>query len=88
LQYSAVVDDGGPGGPIVDKHGDVVGIVVHPLSRAWPGDVGYGVSSSLILRFSAAAGVELWERATGSATAGPESASYAGDYTVPVICFR
>ena len=88
LQYSAMVDDGGAGGPIVDRQGDVVGIVVHPLSRAWPGDVGYGVSSSLILRFSAAAGVELWERATGSATAGPEGASFAGDYTVPVICFR
>ena len=88
LQYSAAVDDGGAGGPIVDKHGVVVGIIVHPLSRAWPGGVGYGVSSSVILKFSAAAGVEMWERATGPGTAGAESASYAGDYTVPVICFR
>ena len=91
VQDSAVLDGEGAGGPIVDERGDVVGIIVRRLSKAWPGDVGYGISNSVIFKFCAAAGVEIWERATagsGDGVPGKDAAPYAGDYTVPVICFR
>jgi len=91
VQNSAILDDDAVGGPIVDKRGEVIGIVVRRLRPGWPGDIGYGIGNALILKFSAAAGVEIWERATagiGDAGSGSDAAPYAGDYTVPVICFR
>lgn len=91
IQHSAILDGGGTGGPMVDKRGDVVGIIVHPLSKKWPTDVGYGISTAAILKFTAAARIEIWERpAAGSSNAAiaESSASNADGYTVPVICFR
>jgi S1-C subfamily serine protease len=91
FQHTAILDGGGTGGPIVDKSGNVVGIVVHPLSKKWPTAVGYGISNTAIVKFTEAAGIEIWEQAAAgvSNTAMAESAvSDASSYTVPVICFR
>lgn len=87
LQSSAVLDYASVGGPLLDDHGNVIGIVAPRLSAGWPDDVAYGVSNSLILQFGASAGVEIWERAAGGvgdAGGGPGAEAY----TVPVICFR
>src|SRR5262249_5144769 len=91
VQDSAILDGEAAGGPIVDERGDVVGIIVRRVSNGWPSDVGYGISNSMIFKFCAAAGVEISERAPagyGSGVPGKGAAPYAGDYTVPVICFR
>jgi S1-C subfamily serine protease len=91
LQSSALPDAGAAGGPIVDGAGDVIGIAVPKLNAGWPDGTGYGIASALILQFASGAGVEIWERAgPGIGDAGPPAgtAPYAGDYTVPVICFR
>jgi len=91
VQSSALLDSASVGGPIVDARGDVIGIVLPKLSASWPDGVGYGIGNSLILRFGATAGIEIWERAGagfGDATAAAGGAPSAGDYTVPVICFR
>lgn len=90
VQSSAVLEYAAIGGPLVDERGQVIGIVVPKLSGRWPDDVGYGISNALILQFAAAAGIEMWERATagGGDAAGAGRAPPAADYTVPVICFR
>lgn len=91
VQSSAVLGDESGGGPIVDDRGDVIGIVVPKMSSGWPDDVTYGISNSLILQFGARAGVEFWERAAagiGDAGRDADAVPHAGDYTVPVICFR
>jgi S1-C subfamily serine protease len=91
LQSSALSDSDAVGGPIVDARGDVIGIVVPKLVAGWPGEAAYGIGNALILQFGAAAGVEIWERAgagMGDIVPAAGAAPYAGDYTVPVICFR
>jgi hypothetical protein len=91
VQSSALLDSASAGGPIVDERGDVIGIVVPELSASWPDDTGYGIGNSLILQFGASTGIELWERAAagvGDAGAANGTASYPGNYTVPVICSR
>jgi S1-C subfamily serine protease len=87
VQSSAVLDYASVGGPLVDDHGNVIGIVAPKLSAGWPDDVAYGVSNSLILQFGAGVGVEIWERAAGG-VGDAGAAPQAADYTVPVICFR
>jgi hypothetical protein len=90
VQSSALLDSASAGGPIIDRRGDVIGIVVPELNASWPDDTGYGIGNSLILQFGASTGVEFWERATGGvsdAGAADGMASYPGTYTVPVICF-
>ena len=91
MQSSALPDVTAAGGPIVDEAGDVIGIAVPKLNAGWPDDTGYGIASALILQFASSAGVETWERTGagfGDAGAPAGMAPYAGDYTVPVICFR
>lgn len=91
LQSSALIDDQSPGGPIVDQGGNVVAITVAKLEKNWPTDSSYGIGSVPILRFAAAAGLEIRTRAVASpATVGEtqDLAQMVRDYIVLVICFH
>lgn len=91
LQTTAFRADQSAGGPIVDDSGNVLGVTVGKLSPDWPGEIGYGISTEMILRFTASAAVGVWTAemgGQGDASSPQAAAPYAGDYTVPVICFR
>jgi len=92
LQDTAIVAGQSAGGPLVDERGKAIGIIIDRLSAEWPSGIGYGVQTEMILRLASAAGVEVWTEeevgGQGDASPGPDAAADAGDYTVPVICFR
>jgi S1-C subfamily serine protease len=91
LQTTAFHEGQSAGGPIVDERGNVLGVTVAKLSPDWPGEIGYGISIEMILRFTASATVGIWASEVGGqddASAVRTTAPYAGDYTVPIICFR
>jgi S1-C subfamily serine protease len=86
LQSTAYLEGQSAGGPLVGKQGDVIGIVIDKLSPDWPSEIGYGISVEPIQRIFASIGVDIWAQETSGQ--GDASARYAGDYMVPVICFR
>lgn len=89
LQSSAVSDDQSAGGPIVDRRGYVIGIIMPKLSAAWPDSVGYGIGASLILKFGSDTGVALAARGRDGGDASSQGPPTDADrYTVPVICSR
>jgi hypothetical protein len=90
LQTTAFRAGQSAGGPIVDDRGNVLGITVGKLSPDWPGEIGYGISTEMILRYTASVAVGVWTdevRDKGNASV-PTPTPNAGHYTVPVICFR
>lgn len=91
LETTAIREGQSTGGPIVDDRGNVIGIAVSRLNPEWPTEMGYGIGTEMILRFASSAGVGVWTEemgGQGDASALQGAAPYAGDYTVPVICFR
>lgn len=87
LQSTAYLGAQSAGGPLVGKHGEVVGIAIDKLSPDWPSDIGYGISVEVIQRLFASIGVDITSGQGG--TSGQQvAARYAGDYMVPIICFR
>jgi S1-C subfamily serine protease len=91
LQSTAYLGGQSAGGPLVGRHGEVVGIVIDKLSPDWPSDIGYGISVEVIHRLFASIGVDIWAQGTsgqGDSSGQQAPAHYAGDYMVPIICFR
>jgi S1-C subfamily serine protease len=86
LRTTAFREGQSAGGPIIDASGNVVGITVGKLRPEWPGKIGYGIGADMILRFADSTGVGVLMIGQGDAP--QDAAPFAGDYTVPVICFR
>jgi S1-C subfamily serine protease len=91
LRTTAFREGQSAGGPIIDASGNVVGITVGKLRPEWPDQIGYGIGSDMIVRFAESTGVGVLTKemgGQGDATVPQGAAPFAGDYTVPVICFR
>jgi S1-C subfamily serine protease len=91
FELGSPLDGRAAGGPIIDHRGDVVGIAVPRLNANWPSDRAYGIAGAPMLQFLSAAGIRVSTRngaGAGNTLSAQDAASYAGDYTSPVICPR
>ena len=91
VQSTAISDGQSAGGPLIGESGEVVGIVIDKLSPDWRSEIGYGVSVELIQRLFSSIGVDVSApESMGQGDAPTQQAAVrdAGDYMVPVICFR
>jgi Trypsin-like peptidase domain len=89
FELGSPLDGRAAGGPIIDHRGDIAGIAVPRLNANWPGDRAYGIAAAPMLQFLSAAGVRVSTRdgaGAGNILPDQDAASYAGDYTSPVIC--
>jgi S1-C subfamily serine protease len=90
LQISAPIQPGNSGGPLVDQHGTIAGVVTAkdsgPVGDAFLEGVGFAVRPSLVMALMLNNGVEplLW---TGGPTATPNIAEFVTTFTYPVLCW-
>lgn len=94
MQVSAQIQSGNSGGPLLDEHGGVVGVVVAKLDAArvfeitgdLPQNVNFAINGQLATDFLNANGVP-YELSASTATLSPaDIADVAKRYTVPLEC--
>jgi uncharacterized protein len=96
LQISAPVQPGNSGGPLLDKSGNVVGIVVAKLDALKivsatgdiPQNVNFAIKASAAAAFLDAQSIPHAEGAVGPALSTPEIAERARKLTMHVVCIR
>jgi S1-C subfamily serine protease len=96
LQISAPVQPGNSGGPLLDRNGTVVGIVVSKLNALEiasatgdiPQNVNFAIKASVAAAFLDAQRVEHAESAGVGALSTPDIAERAKSFTVQVVCVR
>jgi TPR repeat protein/S1-C subfamily serine protease/uncharacterized protein YecT (DUF1311 family) len=96
LQISAPVQPGNSGGPILDRNGNVVGVVVAKLNALnvasvtgdIPQNVNFAIKASVAAAFLDAQHVEHMEAVNAAALSTPDIAERATALTAQVICIR
>jgi serine protease Do len=96
LQISAPVQPGNSGGPLLDRNGTVVGIVVAKLNALSiasatgdiPQNVNFAIKASVAAAFLDAQRVTHTESAGAAALSTPDLAERAKAFTIQVICVR
>jgi len=96
LQISAPVQPGNSGGPLVDKHGNVVGVIVSKLNvlrlakyiKDVPQNVNFAIKASIAASFLEANGLEVPEALSTETLEPADIASRSKKYTVRVVCKR
>jgi uncharacterized protein len=96
LQISAPVQPGNSGGPLLDRNGIVVGIVVAKLNALEiasttgdiPQNVNFAIKASVAAAFLDAQRVTHAESAVVGALSTPDIAERAKSFTVQVVCVR
>jgi TPR repeat protein len=96
LQISSPVQPGNSGGPLLDRSGNVAGIVVSKLNALGvasvtgdiPQNVNFAIKASVAAAFLDAQHVTHAESAGAGALSTPEIAERAKSFTVQVICVR
>jgi S1-C subfamily serine protease len=97
FQHSAPVQPGNSGGPVIDEHGKVVGIVVGSLSTimlaratgAIPQNLNFAIQGGVVQQFLTAHKVKYVTRKDKPKPLGAtELASQASSYTVQVLCLQ
>jgi uncharacterized protein len=96
LQISAPVQPGNSGGPLLDRNGAVVGIIVSKLNALGiasvtgdiPQNVNFAIKASVAAAFLDAQLVTHAENAGASAFSTPDLAERARSFTVQVVCVR
>ena len=94
LQFTAPVQSGNSGGPLLDSDGAVVGVVcakldaarIHELTGDIPQNVNFAIKSALVRSFLEAVGVDYACRSAGSARQPAEIAREAQDFVVRIEC--
>lgn len=94
LQVSAPVQPGNSGGPLLDRNGTVVGIIVSKLDALSiasvtgdiPQNVNFAIKASVAAAFLDAQRVEYAERTGEGALSTPDIADRAKSFTVRVLC--
>jgi S1-C subfamily serine protease len=94
LQISAPVQQGNSGGPVLDRQGNVVGIVVGKLNalavatttKDIPQNVNFAIKSTVIMSFLDTQKVETAEPNAGTSLSTAELAERANKFTVQVEC--
>jgi TPR repeat protein len=96
LQISAPVQPGNSGGPLLDRNGTLVGVVVAKLDALGiasatgdiPQNVNFAIKASVAAAFLDAQHVAHAESAGAAALSTPDLAERAKSFTIQVICFR
>jgi S1-C subfamily serine protease len=96
LQISAPVQPGNSGGPLLDRNGNVVGIVVAKLNALGiasatgdiPQNVNFAIKASVAAAFLKAQGVLFAEGAGAAVFSTPDIAERAKALTVQAVCLR
>jgi S1-C subfamily serine protease len=95
LQISAPVQPGNSGGPLLDRNGSVVGIIVSQLNALKvasvtgdiPQNVNFAIKASVAAAFLDAQGVAHAESAPAGALSTPDIAERAKSFAFQVVCF-
>jgi serine protease Do len=96
LQISAPVQPGNSGGPLVDRHGNVVGVIVSKLNvlrvakfiKDVPQNVNFAIKASIAASFLEANGVPIPVNESQDKLEPADIAARSKKYTVRVICTR
>jgi uncharacterized protein len=96
LQISAPVQPGNSGGPLLDRNGTVVGVIVSKLNALSvasvtgdiPQNVNFAIKASVAAAFLDAQRVTHAESAGAGALSTPDLAERARSFTVQVVCIR
>jgi S1-C subfamily serine protease len=96
LQISAPVQPGNSGGPLLDKYGNVVGIVVAKLNAVGvasvtgdiPQNVNFAIKASVVAAFLDAQRVDHAENKSSGMLSTPDIAERAKAFTAQVVCVR
>jgi Trypsin-like peptidase domain len=86
VQISAPVQPGNSGGPLLDKRGNVVGVIVARIEKLQ--NVNFAIKSSIALNFLSSNGVGAKESETTASELPPEEiADLAKPFTVRILCY-
>ena len=96
LQITAPVQPGNSGGPLFDRRGNVIGVIVAKLDALQvaeltgdiPQNVNFAIKSDLARRFLAASGIEYETGASGARLETADIAEQGRTVTVAVECVR
>jgi serine protease Do len=96
LQISAPVQPGNSGGPLFDRNGNVVGIVVSKLNAMKvaeligdiPQNINFAIKAPVAATFLEAHRVEYDDEKSADVLSTPDIADRASTFTVQVICTR
>ena len=94
LQFTAPVQRGNSGGPLLDSDGAVVGVVsakldvarIHALTGDVPQNVNFAIKSAVVRNFLEAIGVGYASRPSGSPRQPPEIAAEAQHFVFRIDC--
>jgi S1-C subfamily serine protease len=94
LQFTAPIQSGNSGGPVLDSDGAVVGVVssklnavrVHEMTGDIPQNVNFAIKAALARSFLDAVGVDCQSRAPRSTRSTAEIAAEARDFVVKIEC--
>ena len=94
LQVSAPVQPGNSGGPLLDRNGTVVGVIVSKLNALSvasvtgdiPQNVNFAIKASVATAFLDAQGIAHADNAGDAALSTPDIADRARSFTVRVLC--
>jgi hypothetical protein len=86
LQISAPVQPGNSGGPLLDKRGNVVGIIVGRIEKLQ--NVNFAIKSSVALNFLSSNAVDTKDRETTASELPPEEiADLAKSFSLRILCY-
>jgi hypothetical protein len=86
VQISAPVQPGNSGGPLLDRRGNVVGVIVARIKKLQ--NVNFAIKSSIALNFLSSNGVGAKESETTASELPPEEiADVAKPFTVRILCY-
>lgn len=94
LQFTAPVQSGNSGGPLLDADGAVIGMVCAKLNAAWvqqltgdiPQNVNFAIKSALVCSFLEAVGINYGSRTVGLTRSPAEIAAEAQGFVVRIEC--
>ena len=91
LQFSAPIQPGNSGGPLIDRSGHVVGIVsselVSEIAEEVPQNVNFAIKAEIVVAFLGAQGIDPMVAASTDPMEVEDVASLAEDYTRLVECW-
>ena len=88
FQYDAATQFGNSGGPVLDRFGDVIGVVSAKLSDKETQLVNFATNADTLGAFLTSAGVNFEQDSPVADLGIPEVAIRAADFTVLVGCFK
>ena len=94
FQISAPVQPGNSGGPLLDKYGNIAGVVVSKLNSTSvasvtgdiPQNVNFAIKSSIAVSFLESNGIKVSTGLTGKALESADVAELATQYAVYIVC--